>query len=923
MIVNGEHVATTPRPGQCLRTYLRENSHTEVKKGCDAGDCGACTVIIDGRPHHSCIIPAARVTDAEVTTVAGLGTPDNLHPVQQRFVDAAGFQCGFCTAGMVTTTSCLSDEQRGDLPNALKGNLCRCTGYRSIRDAVAGDVGTEKVSPGSDENSYGRSVPALAARRVVTGTEPYTMDVMPADVGHIAVVGSPHPHARIVDIDTTAAAAVDGVRAVLTHRDDPGVLFSTARHHERDDDPDDTRIFDTVVRFVGQRVAAVVADSPTIARRAAELISVTYQPLDAVFDPAAAREPGAPRLHADKPASSRIADASHNIVATIDDGVGDIIAGIAAARAAGGTVVSGTWQTQRVQHTHLETHGATAWREDNGRIVIRSSTQVPFLVRDELCYIFGLDRESVRVYAPRVGGGFGGKQELLTEDLVMLALLVTGRPVTYEFTRTDQFTIAPCRHPMTVQVTAAAGADGVLTALSMTVLSDAGAYGNHSVGVLFHSVGESMALYRCPNKHVAAQAVYTNNLPSGAFRGYGLGQTIFGIECALDELADALGIDPLEFRRRNVVVPGDPFVSWEVDDGDLEYGSYGLDQCLDLAEKALLRGRVDETKNGAALAQTGVWQVGEGYAAAMIATIPPRGHVADASATLEIDGSYSAAVGTAEFGNGTTTVQAQIAASVLRCTPEEITLRFADTDGVTHDTGAFGSAGTVVAGKTLQSAAQSLRTTIIEHAARALEVAPEQCSLGPQGVSCGEQFIDLPSVAAIAGGAIRATAHSDGSPRSVAFNVSAFRVAVNTETGEVRILQSVQSADAGVVMNPQQCRGQIEGGVAQAIGSSLYEEMILDHGVVTTAVLRNYHIPQIADVPITEVYFAHTYDMLGPFGAKSMSEAPYNPVAPALSNAIADATGARVRELPMNPVRVWRAVSDAGVRPPRSSAADR
>jgi CO/xanthine dehydrogenase Mo-binding subunit/aerobic-type carbon monoxide dehydrogenase small subunit (CoxS/CutS family) len=907
--INGEDVVATPAPGQCLRTFLRDQGQFGVKKGCDAGDCGACSVLIDGEPHHSCIIPAYRVADSDITTVTGLGTPENLHPVQQRFVDAAGFQCGFCTAGMVITASTFDKNQREDLPNSLKGNLCRCTGYRAIRDAIDGVIGTEKVSSGDSGPSIGRSVSAPAAPRIVTGTEPYTMDGLPTDVGHIAVIGSPHAHAHITSIDVSAAEQMAGVRTVLTYLDDPGVPFSTARHDHRHDDPDDGFVFDTTVRFIGQRVAAVVADSITIARRAAELIVVEYTILPAVFDPAAATEPDAPTLHGDKGPDSRIADPARNLVAAVDGTVGDIDAGIAQAIESGGTVVSGTWQTARVQHVHLETHGAIGWRDEDGRIVVRSSTQVPFLVRAELCHIFGLDGDNVRVYAARVGGGFGGKQELLTEDVVVLALLKTGRPVAYEFTRTDEFTTAPCRHPMRVRVTAAAGSDGVLTALSVSVLSDAGAYGNHSSGVMFHACNETVVLYRCPNKHVDAQAVYTNNIPSGAFRGYGLGQVAFGIEGAIDELAAQLGIDPFEMRRRNVVVPGDEFVAWEVEEGDLEFGSYGLDQCIDLAEQALVAGRSDPGRNGETLAEQPDWRIGEGMGTAMIATIPPRGHFADVTMTLDSDGRYVASVGTAEFGNGTTTVHTQIASTALSCSPGQIVIHQADTDAVEYDTGAFGSAGTVVAGKALGMACDLLRHRIIRIAARALDADITDCVLGPQGVQAGSEFIDLPGIAAVHGGPLHAMSTQNGTPRSIAFNVHAFRVAVNAATGEVRILQSLQSADAGVVLNPQQCRGQVEGGAAQAIGSALYEEMILDEGRVLTQVLRNYHIPQLADVPNTEVYFADTYDSIGPLGAKSMSEAPYNPVAPALESAIRNAVGVRVYELPMNPSRVWRAIS--------------
>jgi putative selenate reductase molybdopterin-binding subunit len=896
--INGEPVDATPQPGQVLRTLLRDLDHFEVKKGCDAGDCGACTVLLNDEPIHSCIYPAHRLEGARVTTVSGLGTPEQPHPLQQSFVDAAGFQCGFCTAGMIVTASTFAEEDKNDLPRLMKGNICRCTGYRSIKDAICGHSNTDRPADGA---SAGSSVRAPAGMRVVTGTEPYTLDVTATGLLHLAVLGSPHPHARILSIDTSEARALPGVQAVLTHEDSPKTLFSTGRHEHRTDDPDDTRVLDTVLRFRGQRVAAVVADTVAIAQRALDTIHVEYELLPAIFDADAARAPGAPLLHGEKGPESRIANPSRNIVAEMHGEAGDTAAAIAAADA----VVSGTWQTQRVSHAALETHATRGWKDKDGRLVLRTSSQVPYLVRDEICHIFDLERDTVRVFTGRVGGGFGGKQELLTEDIVTLAVLATGRAVQYEFTREDEFTIAPTRHPMRLEVTVAGTRDGLLTALVVDELMDTGAYGNHGIGVMFHSVGESLAIYRCANKKVDTASVYTNNLPSGAFRGYGLGQVVYAVESAIDDLARKLGIDPYEFRRRNAIVPGDPIVVTDPDEeSDLGFGSYGLDQCLDLAETAMLRGNGVQGPDG--------WPVGTGMAMAMIASMPPRGHFAETTIELLPTGRYSIHVGTAEFGNGTTTVHAQLAATALNTSADRMHIHQSDTDVVGYDTGAFGSAGVVVAGKALYSAARLLSTRMLE---RAAELGYPNGTVVADGVAVGDRTIAASTL--LEAGPLTATGRHDGTPRSIAFNVHAFRVAVNPATGEVRILQSVQSVDAGTVLNPEQLRGQIEGGTAQAIGSSLYEEMTLDNeGRVLTTALRNYHVPQMADVPDTEVYIAVTHDEMGPLGAKSMSEAPYNPVAPALANAVRDALGVRPHELPMSRDRIWRMMRDVPAAAP-------
>jgi putative selenate reductase molybdopterin-binding subunit len=894
--INGKTFSETPRAGQCLRTFLRDLGLFGVKKGCDAGDCGACTVLIDGEPVHSCLIPAFRADGHAVTTIEGLAPEGGTHPMQQAFLDAQGFQCGFCTAGMILTCASLNQAQRQDLGAALKGNICRCTGYRSIEDALVGKTNIEDAAAGA---AFGRSLPAPAGPLVVRGAARYTFDTAVDGLLHIKLLRSPHPHARIISIDKSAALNVAGVHMVLTSEDAPDLLFSTARHEKAWMDPDDTLVLDQVVRFIGQKIAAVVAESEAAAEEGCRRLKVEYEILPAVFDPAQAIAPGAPVLHGDKTPEQRVTNGPRNIVTETHGEYGDV----ATALANSAVTYQGTFSTQRVQHAALETHGGLAWVDASGILNVRSSTQVPFLTRRALVDIFKLAPEKVRVFCERVGGGFGGKQEMFVEDILALAALKTGRPVKLELTREEQFISTSTRHPMRISVRAGADKDGKLTALQLDVLSNTGAYGNHAAPVLFHACGECLGVYNCANKKVDAVVAYTNTVPAGAFRGYGLPQTLIAVEAAIDELAKELGISPFEMRRRNIVKPGDPMLS-PPGSGyhDVLYGSYGLDQCLDLVERAM-------QADGARMDLAADWLIGEGIALTMIDTVPPDGHFADSRIALRDDGGFDLTVGTAEFGNGTSTVHRQIAATALATTVDRITLKQSDTAHGGHDTGAYGSAGTFVAGRATQAAAENLAADLKAFASEVVGGDRGTCLLEQESAVCGKQRLSFAQIANSArerGKTLEASGNSSGTPRSVAFNVQGFRVAVNKGTGEIKILKSVQAADAGRVANPMQCRGQVEGGVAQSLGATLYEEMVIDEGGrVTNPKFRDYHLPSFADIPRTEVYFADTSDTLGPMGAKSMSESPYNPVAAALGNALADATGIRFTAVPFKPDRLW------------------
>jgi putative selenate reductase molybdopterin-binding subunit len=898
--INGKSFSAAPRPGQCLRTFIRDLGWFGVKKGCDAGDCGACTVWLDGKPVHSCLVPAFRTEGREVTTVQGLAHNGPLHPMQKAFLNAQAYQCGFCTAGMIMTSASLSEKEKKNLPFHLKGNLCRCTGYHAIEDALRGIVSIEDDKVGQ---ACGASIQNPLGESIVTGNAHYTMDVAMEEMLHLKVVRSQHAHARIKAIRKEKALAVPGVHAVFTWQDVPRRLYTTATHDDFHVDPDDTYMLDNVARFVGQRLVAVVAETEGAAEEACRLVEIDYEMLPAVFDPEEAMLPGAPILHEAAGAESRIEEPEHNVFVKIESEVGDVERGFAEADA----VYEGTYYTNKIQHAYMETHGSIVWRGEDGRIHVRTSTQTPHLTRNKLAYLFSMFPHQIHVFTERVGGGFGGKQELLSEDLCMLAVLKTGRPVKWEFTRTEEFTSTVSRHPMKITIKLGAKKDGTLTAMQIRNVSNTGAYGNHGGEVLASSLGSAMATYRCSNKKGVGYAVYTNTVPSGAFRGYGATQPTFAIESAMDELGRKLGIDPFAVRRKNMLQDHDPVHSIWPAAHDAAMGSYGFDQCFDFIEKALASGRGEKKPEGEA------WLEGSGIAAHAQDCAPPTEHRSEAHLTLQPDGTYHLAIGSSEFGNGITNAQRQVAASVLNTRAGNVTMDFADTDLTPYDTGTFGSTGTSVAALAVNRAADALKESLLDIASMLTKMPASECRIENDHVQCGNRSITFKELHATSPfrDKLHVARKAYNSPRSTAFLVHGFRIAVHRVTGEIRILQSVQAFDAGTILNPMQARGQVEGGIAQGIGTSLFERMVLDDtGAVINATFRNYRIPAFADIPRSEIYFADTCDRYGPLGAKPIGEAPIIPIAAALGNALADATGVRFNSLPFSADRIFAQLAE-------------
>ncbi len=874
--VNNQTYTETCNPGTSLLSLLRNLGWFGVHRVCDTGDCGACTVWVNDTPIHSCIYPAMRIANQSITTIEGLSQNGELALMQQAFLAEQGFQCGFCTPGMIMSAAKLPEASEEELRLALKGNLCRCTGYQAIVDSILHYQPQMKADESrcSAFTSVGESIPKLDGSAIVTGTASYTADIAPPGLLHLKVLRSPHPHARIRKINTEKAKALRGVVAIFTHEDVPRIPYTTAGHAEPVPDPLDHYLLDNKMRFVGDRVAAIVAESPGIAEQACQLIEVDYEILPHVIDPVTAMNDGGVIIH-DEPESKQIPDINHNIAGQIFLESGDLEKGFAEAD----LIIENTYDLPAVQHVHLEPHVTVTSLEADATLVVRSSTQVPFHCQRLLAQIFDLPKDKIRVYKAQIGGGFGNKQEILSEDLCALATLRTGKPVQWEFTRKEEFTSTNSRHAMTIKIKSGVKVDGTLIAQDIEVIGNTGAYGNHGQTVVFLSGYIPLGLYRCPNKRFRGFAVYTNTMPAGAFRGYGATQGTFAMESQIDEIAKKLNIDSVEMRFKNIIRPGDVINVGRSEDHFNLIGSYAVQECFEKVIQSL--GYIPGTPP----VVEGLLRRGVGFAVSMQGSGLSKIHVASVKLSLLADGKYELRTGSVDVGTGSDTTLRQIAAEVLGVTVADVNIISGDTQLTPFDAGSYASATMYISGQAVKLAAEKLRDKV--------ENEPPRCQGHKEKTSAEVSYA------------------ADES--TLTFAVQGVEVEVDTETGKVKVLRCVQAIDLGKAINPRICQGQATGGIAMGIGYALMEELLFDEqGRIINPVLRDYRIPTAADMPPMEVILVEKADTHGPFGAKGVGEITINCTAPAIANAVAHATGCRLRQLPMTPERVWQRMYEIG-----------
>ncbi len=757
----------------------------------------------------------------------------------------------------------------------------------------------------------GKSVRKVDGIPLATGQPVFTLDVDLPGAAVGKVLRSPYAHAEIVRIDTKKAEELPGVLCILHHGNVPRTPYTTAGQGWPEPSPYDTFLFDKKVRFVGDRVAAVAAISEEIADEALRLIEVEYRELPAVLDPEEATAPGAPVIHDEEDARG-IHDPQRNIAAAIDIRVGDIERGFSESD----VVVETTCEFPYVQHVPLEPHCVVAYLDEEDRLVIRSATQVPFHVRRIVARALGLPLSRIRVVKPRIGGGFGTKQEIILEDVAAALALRVRRPVVMKYTRAEEFTSARTRHPMKVRVKLGAKKDGRIHAIEMDVLSNTGAYGTHSLTVLSNVGSKTLPLYnKAPHLWFHGKAVYTNLPVAGAYRGYGATQGYFALEVAIDELAEKLGMDPLELRLKNHIRAGESSPIFEKIGEGREGKAQVVKSCA-LAE-CIREGakRIGWYEKRGKHLRDGPWVHGVGMAVAMQGSGITDIDMAAATVVMNEDGTFRLLVGATDLGTGSDTILAQIAAETLGVPVEAISVYSSDTDFTPFDT-AYASSTTYVSGGAVLRAAREVKRRILEVGAAILGDPPEDLDLAESYVVSKKTGKRVP-LSEVGHRAmyvtdqkhIIATASFVAPESPPPFAAFFAEVAVDTETGIVRVVRFVGVADCGTPINPALAEGQLEGAIVQGIGHTLYEEMLISsRGGVRNPSLFDYRIPTAADVPEIEAVLIPTDEPTGPYGAKSIGEIGINGPAPAIANAIYDAVGVRLYRIPFTPERVLRAL---------------
>jgi CO/xanthine dehydrogenase Mo-binding subunit/aerobic-type carbon monoxide dehydrogenase small subunit (CoxS/CutS family) len=929
LTVNGKEHSLEAIPGETLADLLRHRLRlTGTKIACEESECGACTVLVDGEPILSCMYPAERARGKSVLTIEGLAAefePKNarekLHPLQQAFIDHGAVQCGFCIPGQIMTSYALlqrnPNPSQDEIRFALKDTLCRCAGYQTIESAIHAAADAlrtgEPVAPPSIPDAkvahavVGRTVTRPDAVEKVTGRAVYTDDLEFAGMLCAKVRRAMIPHAMLKTLDVSKARSLPGVVAVLTAKDIPG-------EHNHGLVIYDWPVMVDVgerIRYVGDALAIVAAETQDIAERAAGLIEAEFDLQPIISDPVQARRPDVPQIHA-----------NGNLLKHIKVRKGDMELGFAESD----IILEHTFHTPITEHAFLEPECSIAVPLPDGRMEVYVGSQIPYQDRTQVARALGWPEERVRIVGQLMGGGFGGKEDIAGQIHAALLANVTGRPVKLLFDRHESLLVHPKRHATQIRVKVGAKNDGHLVAVETELYGDTGAYASLGEKVMTRATTHSAGPYDIPHVRADCYAMYTDNPPAGAFRGFGVTQSAFAVESLMDMLAERLHMDPVGLRRMNALHVGSV-----TNTGQLLRESVGLSECIDKVDAEMRR--LGKEKCGVSTedifrphAVPGMPHLVHawGFAAAYKNTGLGGGAPDKSGADLELyeDGMLEVRSSAAELGQGLVTVMRMTVAEEMSVPPEQVRVLVMDTD-LTPDGGpTTASRQTYVTGNASRYAAKTLRNAITAALAEKYDVRPERVRFENGVVHANGHSMSLAEVAREMKSmgqepralyeyeAPKTQALGTGGDMHFAFSYAAqaAEVEINTRTGEVRVLRVIAANDVGTAVNPLGLQGQVEGGVMMGLGNCLTEEFIVENGQVITDHLARYRVPGIMLTPeITSIVVEHP-TAEGPYGAKGVGEVVSIPTTPAITNAIYNAVGVRFDRLPVDQEVIARAL---------------
>lgn len=948
--LNGKSKTIDCAAGKNVQKVLFESGLHSVRNSDDGfGFAGSDVVLFNGTLINASLLIAAQLEGAEVKTAESLGSWNELSLVQQAMIDVGVVQSGYNDPALALILTELLERipnpARHEIDDALSGLFSRDAGYQQFYEVV--ELASNRLNDSKFDKQYapefrddlvvvGKNSPKSDAAKMVQAKPCYVEDRIAADACVLKMLRSPHAHAWIESLDVSEAEKLEGVVSVITYKNCPDIPYTPGGQSAPEPSPLDRRMFGQKLRHVGDRVAAVVAESEEIAAEALKLIKVDYRVLKPVISIDDAMAEGAPIIHNepieygvgapdDLEEQNRNADPKEgklivnfpigcfprqNIAASVRGHIGDLAKGFEEAD----VIIERTYESKQVQQLPVETHICYSYM-DGDRVILHDSTQVPWHVRRQVARILGVKQNKVHVIKERVGGGFGSKQDILLEDVCAWATYTTGRAVYFHHTREEEFICNSSRHVAKVTVKLGATKDGKLTAIDMEFRANTGPYGNHALTVPCNGPALSLPLYPCDNVDFRVTTYYSNICPTGAYQGYGAPKGNYALTMAMAELAEELGLDHLDMVEKNRVVEGqDLKILAAIGEGKMPTSPPKVHSCA--LEPILKQGREliewDSPKEA-----KGDWKTGRGVAIIQQKSGIPDIDQANCRLKMASDGTFIVHSGGADIGTGLDTVVAKLTAEVLCCPLDDVTVISGDTDHAPFDKGAYASSGTCFSGNAAKKAAEAMREEILSYAAELLGEEQDKLELLAPGIVKGESgevsFATIAQKAESGTGRGQLLTKGCFTTPEFAFPYGAnfAEVAVNTRTGEIKLNKFYALLDCGTPVNPNLALGQIYGASMRAIGHSMYEELIYDEkGIPQTRDLKYYGAPKIGDIPLDfKAILVPSDDPVGPYGAKSISEIGVNGAAPAIANAIHDACGVWLREWHFTPEKVLKGLN--------------